>query len=123
MENDILKKKVIEGGLLYKPVIIPEILRECLLMLAHDEQGHNGFKRTYSALKTLYYWKGIRDTYNSTAEDAGCVHDTTFKLRSFKKNTSQHHHNPWNSLQWTSSVNSTQHPAKETGMHSQQSVC
>ena len=60
MENDILKKKVIEGGLLYKPVIIPEILRECLLMLAHNEQGHNGFKRTHSALKTLYYWKGMK---------------------------------------------------------------
>ena len=60
MESDILKKKVIEGGLLYKPVIIPEILRECLLMLAHNEQGHNGFKRTYSALKTLYHWKGMK---------------------------------------------------------------
>ena len=60
MENDILKKKVIEGGLLYKPVIIPQILRECLLMLAHDEQGHNGFRRTRSALKTLYYWKGMK---------------------------------------------------------------
>ena len=60
MENDILKKRVIEGGLLYKPVIIPEILREWLLMLAHDEQGHNGFKRTHSALKTLYYWKGMK---------------------------------------------------------------
>ena len=31
MENDILKKKEIECGLLYKPVIVPEILRECLL--------------------------------------------------------------------------------------------
>ena len=60
MENDILKKKAIECGLLYKPVIIPEILRECLLILAHDEQGHNGFKRTHSALKTLYYWKGMK---------------------------------------------------------------
>ena len=60
MENDILKKKVIECGLLYKPVIIPEILRECLLILAHDEQGHKGFKRTHSALKTLYYWKGMK---------------------------------------------------------------
>ena len=60
MENDILKKKVIEGGLLYKPVILPEIFKECLLMLAHDEQGHNGFKRTYSALKTLYHWKGMK---------------------------------------------------------------
>ena len=55
MENDVLKKKVIECGLLYKPVIIPEILRECLLILAHNEQGHNRFKRTHSALKTLYY--------------------------------------------------------------------
>ena len=60
MENDILKKKVIECGLLYKPVIIPEILRECLLILAHDEQGHNGFKRTHSTLKTLYYLKGMK---------------------------------------------------------------
>ena len=60
MENNILKKKIIEGGLLHKPVIIPEIIRECLLMLAHDEQGHNGFKRTYGALKTLYYWKGMK---------------------------------------------------------------
>ena len=60
MENDILKKKVIECGLLYKPVIVPEILRECLLILAHNEQGHNGFKRTHSALKTLYYWKGMK---------------------------------------------------------------
>ena len=60
MENDILKKKVIECGLLYKPLIIPEILRECLLILAHDEQGHNRFKRTHSVLKTLYYWKGMK---------------------------------------------------------------
>ena len=60
MENDILKKKVIECGLLYKPVIIPEILRECLLILAHNEQGHNGFKRTHSALKTLYHSKGMK---------------------------------------------------------------
>ena len=60
MENDILKKKVIECRLLYKPVIVPEILRECLLILAHDEQGHNRFKRTHSALKTLYYWKGMK---------------------------------------------------------------
>ena len=102
MENNILKKKVIEGGLLYKPVIIPEILRECLLMLAHDEQGHKGFKRTQCSENLILLERHEVDTYNSTAEDAGCVQDTTFKLRSFKKNTSQHHHNPWNSLLWTS---------------------
>ena len=44
MENDILKKKVIECGLLYKPVIIPEILRECLLILAHDDKDKTSSK-------------------------------------------------------------------------------
>ena len=39
---------------------MPDILKECLLMLAHDEQGYNGFKRTYGALQTLYYWKGMK---------------------------------------------------------------
>ena len=60
MEDDILKKKIIVNGLLYKPVVMPDILKECLLMLPHDEQGHNGFKRTYGALQTLYYWKGMK---------------------------------------------------------------
>ena len=60
MEDDILKKKIIVNGLLYKPVVMPDILKECLLMLAHNEQGHNGFKRTYGALQTLYYWKGMK---------------------------------------------------------------
>ena len=60
MENDILKRQLVVNGLLYKPVVTPSILKECLIMLAHDEQGHNGFKRTYGALQTVYYWKGMK---------------------------------------------------------------
>ena len=48
------------NGLLYKPVVTPSILKDCLIMLAHDEQGHNGFKRTYASLQTVYYWKGMK---------------------------------------------------------------
>ena len=29
-------------------------------MLAHDYSGHNGFRRTYNALKPQYYWPGMR---------------------------------------------------------------
>ena len=29
-------------------------------MLAHDQQGHNGFKRTYGALQQVYFWKGMK---------------------------------------------------------------
>ena len=60
MENDILRRVLMINGLLYKPVVTPSILKDCLIMLAHDEQGHNGFKRTYASLQTVYYWKGMK---------------------------------------------------------------
>ena len=60
MKNDILKRVIMVNGLLYKPVVTPSILKDCLIMLAHDEQGHNGFKRTYGSLQTVYYWKGMK---------------------------------------------------------------
>ena len=60
MENDILKRILMVNGLLYKPVVTPSILKDCLIMLAHDEQGHNGFKRTYGSLQTVYYWKDMK---------------------------------------------------------------
>ena len=41
-------------------VVIPEVLRDPLLMLAHDYSGHNGFRRTYNAMKRRYYWPGMR---------------------------------------------------------------
>ena len=41
-------------------VLVPEVLREPLLMLAHDYSGHNGFRRTYNAMKRQYYWPGMR---------------------------------------------------------------
>ena len=38
MENDILKRILMVNGLLYKPVVTPSILRDCLIMLAHDNK-------------------------------------------------------------------------------------
>ena len=52
MENNILKQKLIDNRLLYTPIVVPDILQDCLLILAHDKQGHNGFRRTYTSLKT-----------------------------------------------------------------------
>ena len=62
MEDEILKKKTIINGILYTPTVVPDVLKDCLLILAHDKQGHNGFKRTHSSLKQLYYWKGMKKT-------------------------------------------------------------
>ena len=49
-----------EDGKTAECVVIPEVLREPLLMLAHNYSGHNGFRRTYNAMKRQYYWPGIR---------------------------------------------------------------
>ena len=53
MENNILKQKLIDNGLLYTPIVVPDILKDCLLILAHNKSGHNGFRRTYGSLKIL----------------------------------------------------------------------
>ena len=62
IENEILKKKTVINGILYTPTVVPDVLKDCLLILAHDKQGHNGFKRTYSSLMQLYHWKGMKKT-------------------------------------------------------------
>ena len=41
-------------------ILVPEVLRSSLLMLAHNYSGHNGFRRTYNAMKRQYYWPGMR---------------------------------------------------------------
>ena len=60
MENNILKWKLVNNGLLYTPIVVPDVLRDCLLILALDKQGHNGFRRTYTSLKNRYHWKGMK---------------------------------------------------------------
>ena len=60
MENDILKQKLIDHGLSYTPIVVPDILKDCLLILAHNKLGHNGFRRTYGPLRNRYYSKEMR---------------------------------------------------------------
>ena len=51
MENNILKRKLVNNGLLYTPIAFPDVLKDCLVILAHNKKGHNGFRRTYASLK------------------------------------------------------------------------
>ena len=62
IEDEILKKKTVINGILYTPTVFPDVLKDCLLILAHSKQGHNGFKRTYSSFKQMYHWKGMKKT-------------------------------------------------------------
>ena len=44
----------------FKCIVVPRVLQQSLLILAHDKLGHNGAKRTYAAIKQNYYWPGMR---------------------------------------------------------------
>ena len=50
-ENELLKRKVIDGGHEFHAIYLPSVLIFQVLRTAHDDLGHNGFPRTYAALK------------------------------------------------------------------------
>ena len=45
---------------MYKCMVVPFILRDPLLVLVHNRNGHNGSRRLYNALKRSYYWLNMK---------------------------------------------------------------
>ena len=60
-ENELLMRKVIDGGHEFRAIYLPSILIFQVLQTAHDDLGHNGFPRTYAALKRVLFWKGMKE--------------------------------------------------------------
>ena len=50
-ENELLMRKVIDGAHKFHAIYLPSVLTFQVLRTAHDDLGHNGFPRTYAALK------------------------------------------------------------------------
>ena len=64
LRDGILYQQVIKGGQSFQAIYVPrtpESLIQVILQTAHDELGHNGFPRTHSAIRRLYYLKGIKE--------------------------------------------------------------
>ena len=60
VKDTILKRYVLEGDNTYETIVVPKPLTAQILILAHDELGHNGTHRTYTILKRLFYWNGLK---------------------------------------------------------------
>ena len=58
-EEGVLYRLWIEDGRTFKCILVPQVLQDFMIILAHDYSGHNGSKRTYNCLKRPYYWPGI----------------------------------------------------------------
>ena len=50
-ENGLLTRKVVGGGHEFHAIYLPNVLVFQILCMAHNDWGHNGFPRTYAALK------------------------------------------------------------------------
>ena len=50
-ENELLTRKVIDGGHEFCAIYLPSVLIFQVLHTANDDLGHNGFPRTYTAVK------------------------------------------------------------------------
>ena len=59
-ERGVLFRLWTEDGRTFKCILVPKVLQESMIILAHDHSGHNGSRRTYSCLKRQYYWPGIQ---------------------------------------------------------------
>ena len=60
MKDNILKRYVIVGNNTYETTVVPRALTRQILWMAYDGLGHKGTHRTYTILKRLYYWKGLK---------------------------------------------------------------
>ena len=60
VENDFLYRTIIDNGNKFNAAVVPEELTDTVIFLGHNQSGHNGYQRTYTAIKHSYYWKGMR---------------------------------------------------------------
>ena len=57
IEKDILYRSIMDNGHKFSAAVVPEELMDTVLFLGHNQSGHNGYQRTYAAIKHSYYWK------------------------------------------------------------------
>ena len=60
IQNKLLKRYVVDSDNMYETIVLPRALTAQILKIAHDNLGHNGTHRTYTLLKRLYYWTGLK---------------------------------------------------------------
>ena len=50
-EKGVLYRLWTKDGRTHKCIIVPQVLQDSMVILAHDYSGHNGSRRTYNCLK------------------------------------------------------------------------
>ena len=84
VENNVLFRSIVDNGHKFKARVIPKSLVDVVLHLGHNQLEHNGYQRTYAAIKHLYYRKGMRHEFCDTAKVARYVLYRRFRKHNLK---------------------------------------
>ena len=95
-ENELLTRKVINGGHEFHAVYLPSVIIFQVLCTAHDDLGHNGFPSTYAAIKRVFFWKGMKEDIRKHCKT--CAMCQLHKLENMK--FERKIFNPWISSVW-----------------------
>ena len=55
IKKGVLYRSMVDNGHKFEAAVVPEDLIGMVLHLGHNQSGHNGYQRTYAAIKHVYY--------------------------------------------------------------------
>ena len=97
VENNVLFRSIVDNGHKFEVRVIPESLVDVVLHLGHNQSGHNGYQRTYAAIKHLYYWKGMRAQILQYCKSCKVCAVQKVKKNNLKNKYLSLEYNRWNS--------------------------
>ena len=59
-KDGILWKLLEDNEEIFQTTVLPKILIDPVLQLAHNSAGHNGFQWVYLSIQRLYYWNNMK---------------------------------------------------------------
>ena len=100
-EEGVLYRLWIEDGRMFRCILVPQVLQDFMIILAHDYSSHNTSRRTYNCLKRQYYWPGIqKQIFRHCKKCKECVLQNQDSQRSVSVILT-HQICRWNSSAWT----------------------
>ena len=58
--DSVLRKLWQDNEEVFDTIVLPKMLIDPVLQLAHDSVGHNGFQWVYLPIRQLYYWNNMK---------------------------------------------------------------
>ena len=117
IKKGVLYRSVVDNGHKFEAAVVPEDLIGTVLHLGHNQSSHNGYQRTYAAIKRVYYWKGMRKHILVHCKSCPTCAKQRYKNHNLKKKSLNQVYNQWSLFASISLVSFTLPLQKVIDMH------